>query len=140
MTLVPAYGADYKSAAMALDAFTGHCATDWRDALTGQYTSAAELRDMGIASATLRYNKLRSVIIAPTTPKPPKAPRAEGAAPRRKPGELRVGDRISNPWLPRNATVTVVEDGGRFVVVDIPSDLTEGGFRRVAASGCRRLR
>ena len=58
MTLIPAYGRDYRSKKAAIADFSG--AKDFVMAATGQYCS---IRDMGSFSLIeLRYNKHRSVV------------------------------------------------------------------------------
>lgn len=57
ITVLPAYGRDYKSAKAALsDWFAGK---DFRDAMTGQYLS---IRDDPPGGVRIRYNKLSRIV------------------------------------------------------------------------------
>lgn len=60
MTVIPAYGRDYKSKAAALKDWND--GKDFKDAVTGQYLS---IRD-NIQEVWIRYNKLKMQVKAPT--------------------------------------------------------------------------
>jgi hypothetical protein len=69
MTLIPAYGRDYKSAADVTAAFLAGkdfkvCSFD----AGGTYANLADCQTMGLRTVTLRYGKLRRVCVVQVPP------------------------------------------------------------------------
>lgn len=68
MTLVPAYGRDYKSKKEVLEAFSADKDFDASNNLfnaraVGTYTNKTDLLNMGIDSVTIRYKKLTQCVV-----------------------------------------------------------------------------
>lgn len=63
MTLVPAYGRDYKSKKSVLEDFDADKDFSVADIMSSGYTNKADLVRMGVKSVNIRYQKLTKIMV-----------------------------------------------------------------------------